>query len=397
MSETGMKKERRNGETENRGGGIFLRFSDSPFLRFMVVMVLLLLGTSPGFTEKPPEFKPALPGWKYVFPRDHGAHRQFKTEWWYYNGHLKDSAGNGYGYQVTFFRVGLIAGKPPSNGSRWRVREVYMAHLAVTDIHNKTFLYQEKADRGNLGLAGADEGRYRVWVENWKVSEEGQGHQITAGDRDLGLFLRLMPTRPLTVHGINGVSQKGDGKGRASHYYSLTRMETKGILRIKGKEIPVTGLSWMDHEFGSNQLAENQIGWDWFSVQLNNGMDLMIYQLRRQDGLADPHSSGTLVLSDSRKVHLPWSEIKLRPLSFWKSAHSGATYPASWEIDLPHHDLKLSLVPPVADQELMTQKSTGVTYWEGTVKVKGTYKGRAVEGEGYVEMTGYDTRFRPKI
>jgi predicted secreted hydrolase len=352
---------------------------------------------NPAYPEKPPDFRPALPGWPYVFPRDHGPHREFKTEWWYYNGHLKDNGGNRFGYQVTFFRVGLIPGPLPAGGSRWRVREVYMAHLTITDIRNKTFLFHEKADRGNLDLAGADEGRYRVWVENWKAEEAGQGHQITAGDRDLGLSLQLIPTRIPIIHGINGISQKGAGIGQASHYYSLTRLETKGVLNLRGKTIPVTGLSWMDHEFGSNQLQADQVGWDWFSIQLDNGMDLMIYQLRHSDGRVDPHSSGTLVLADSRTSHLPLSGFKLRTLGFWKSPHSQATYPASWEIYLPQEELRLELVPLAADQELRTPKSTRVTYWEGAVKVNGKVRGRPVEGHGYVELTGYEKRFRPKL
>lgn len=374
------------------------RFLVAPILRFLIIMLLfLLIGTGLGFTEQTPEFKPALPGWRYEFPGDHGVHREFKTEWWYYNGHLKDSQGRRFGYQVTFFRVGLIPGKLPIKGSRWQIRDVYLAHLAVTDIENKTFLYREKADRGNLGLAGADKNKYHVWVETWEVIEKGKGHQIKAGDSDLSLSLNVVPTRLPVVHGINGVSQKGASRGQASHYYSLTRLETKGVLKINGKEIPVTGISWMDHEFGSNQLAGRQVGWDWFSLQLHNGMDLMIYQLRQEDGRVDPHSSGTLVLPDSRKIHLPLTAIQLRNLGFWKSSQSQATYPASWKIELPGHDLKLTVVPFVADQELLTQRSTGVTYWEGAVKVQGTYKGRAVDGEGYVELTGYDKRFRPKI
>lgn len=400
----GEAGKRSNGEMRNKFSQssisrflVLLRFADSPLLRFVIIILLFLsIGTGLGFAEKLPEFQPALPGWRYEFPRDHGVHREFKTEWWYYNGHLKDSQGHRYGYQVTFFRVGLIPGKLPPDGSRWQIRDVYLAHLAVTDIDNKTFLYQEKADRGNLGLAGADDNKYHVWVENWEVMEKGKGHHLKAGDSDLSLLLDLVPTRPPIIHGINGVSQKGADRGQASHYYSLTRLETKGILELKGKKIPVTGISWMDHEFGSNQLAEKQIGWDWFSVQLNNGMDLMIYHLR-QEGRVDPHSSGTLVLPDSRTIHLPLSALRLRSLSAWKSPRSTATYPASWEIELPGHDLKLMVIPLVTDQELMTQKSTGVTYWEGAVKVQGTYKGRAVEGEGYVELTGYDKRFRPKI
>jgi predicted secreted hydrolase len=367
----------------------------SPVTLFTILFLFMAL--DPAFSGKPADFKPALPGWRYVFPRDHGAHREFKTEWWYYNGHLEDSSGNSYGYQMTFFRVGLIPGRLLTGGSRWRVREVYLAHLTITDVRHKTFLFQEKADRGNLGLAGADEGRYRVWVENWKADQNGQWHQITAGDRELGFSLKLIPLRAPVIHGVNGVSQKGAGIGRASHYYSITRMETTGILKIKGKEISVRGLSWMDHEFGTNQLAENQTGWDWFSVQLSNGVDLMIYQLRQQGGGVDPNSSGTMILSDSQKVHLPWSEIDLRSLSSWKSTQSSATYPASWAIDLPRHEMRLSLTPVLVDQELLTPKSTGVTYWEGKVKVQGTYKGRPIEGEGYVELTGYDRRFRPKI
>jgi predicted secreted hydrolase len=202
---------------------------------------------------------------------------------------------------------------------------------------------------------------------------------------------------PPLIHGVDGITRKGAGPGQASHYYSMTRMETKGYLTLKGEKFQVTGLSWMDHEFGSNQLQKTQIGWDWFSLQLDNGMDLMIYQLRQEDGEADPNSSGTLSGPDFRKIHLLLSEIKIRVLTLWKSTRSGATYPASWEIYLPQHDLRLELFPSVADQELMTPKSTRITYWEGLVRVKGSYKGRVVEGKGYVEMTGYDRRFPPKI
>jgi predicted secreted hydrolase len=363
----------------------------------LLASIILFIFVNQAGSEKNLTFKPALPGWKYEFPRDHRVHREFKTEWWYYNGHLKGSEGKKFGFQVTFFRVGLIPGPMPKEGSRWQIRDVVMAHLAVTDIPNKTFLYQEKTGRANLGLAGTDTDRYRVWVENWEVIEEGKGHRIQVGEGDFSLSLNLTPTGPPLIHGLNGIIKKGDGAGQAAHYYSITRMDTQGYIKIKGKQIPVTGLSWMDHEFGSNQLQETQTGWDWFSLQLDNGMDLMIYQIRHEDGRVDPNSSGTLIGLERRKIHLSLSEIKLRVLNFWKSFRSGATYPASWEIQLPQHDLRLQLVPLMADQELMTPRSTGITYWEGIVKVNGTYQGRLVKGEGYVEMTGYDQRFRPKI
>ena len=375
-------------------------FFPLPGHRLLVILLpsllLLIYGTQVIAAEKL-GFKQALPGWEYEFPRDHRAHREFKTEWWYYNGYLRGPEEKNFGFQVTFFRVGLLPGSLPREGSQWRIRDVIMAHLAVTDINKKTFFYQEKAGRANLGLAGADLDQYRVWVDNWQVVEEGKGHQIQAGGGDLSLSLKIIPTGPPLIHGVNGVVKKGTGTGRASHYYSMTRMETKGFLKIKGKEFPVTGVSWMDHEFGSNLLEKTQVGWDWFSLQLDNGMDLMIYQLRHEDGRVDSNSSGTLAGADSRKIHLSLSDIKLRVLNYWKSSRSGAAYPASWEIYLPQQDLRLALEPWVADQELMTPKSTGITYWEGIVRVKGTYKGRVVGGKGYVEMTGYDRRFRPKI
>jgi predicted secreted hydrolase len=363
----------------------------------LLLSIFLLIVTSQAMAAEKLAFQPALPGWKYEFPRDHRVHREFKTEWWYYNGYLKGPDGRIFGYQFTFFRVGLVPGPAPQGSSRWRIQDVYLAHLAISDISKKEFLYREKAGRDSLGLAGADDNQYRVWIENWKVLEEGKGHQIQAGDADLSLSLKIIPTGPPLIHGTNGVIRKGGGAGQAAHYYSMPRMETKGILRIKGKEIPVTGISWMDHEFGSNQLQGTQIGWDWFSLQLDNGMDLMIYQLRHEDGRVDPNSSGTLAGADFHPIHLLLSEIKLRVLNFWKSSRSGAAYPASWEVYLPQYDLRLELVPLMSDQELMTPRSTGVTYWEGIVKVKGTYKGRIVTGNGYVEMTGYDRRFRPKI
>ena len=410
LGNTVMKEKRRRSEREKRRRGDiakgFLSFpassfpliSASPLLRFilkacLIFLLFIPLAYSAGF----PDFKPALPGWKYVFPRDHGAHPDFKTEWWYYNGHLRDASGNEYGYQMTFFRVALVPAPSPSGSSRWRFRDVYLAHLTVTDVQGKTFLFKEEAERGSLGLAGADEGRYRVWVDTWKADQDGRGHQITAGNEELGFSLGLSPLRAPIIHGINGVSQKGSGEGRASHYYSLTRMATTGILRIRGREIPVSGLSWMDHEFGSNQLADYQTGWDWFSLQLSNGVDVMVYQLRGINGEADPYSSGTLVLPDGQSIHLPWPAIRLHSYGSWKSPKSGATYPASWEINLPQYELALALTPVLADQELLTPKSTRVTYWEGKVTVRGTYKGRPIEGQGYVELTGYDKRYRPKI
>jgi predicted secreted hydrolase len=343
------------------------------------------------------EFQPARPGWTYRFPRDHGAHREFKTEWWYYNGHLREARGRVFGYQLTFFRVGLTRERPATQGSRWRAREVILAHLAVTDRRGKRFQFREKAGRANLGLAGAETGRYRVWIENWQAAGRAGVQVLQAGDSSLGLDLTLTPATAPIVHGFQGISQKGEGIGRASHYYSLTRIPTKGRLRMAGEAWDVEGLSWMDHEFGSNQLQPHQVGWDWFALQVTESLDLMIYQIRHQDGKADPHSSGTLVLPNRQVIALRRSDFSVRVFQYWPSPRSGARYPSGWEISLPAQGLSLRLLPWVADQELVTAKSTRVTYWEGAVSITGTWRGRQVQGNGYVEMTGYDRRFLPRI
>ena len=359
--------------------------------------VLIRPGMISGQDRAVEGFKPALPGRAFSFPADHRAHPEYKTEWWYYNGQLRDAAGHRYGYQLTFFRVGLRPGPVPRQGSRWSLREVYLAHLAVTDVRRKKFSFAEKASRGNLGLAGAETGRYRVWIENWSVSEEGQAQVLIAGDRRLGLNLRASPSGPPVIHGSGGISRKGAGTGQASHYYSLTRMATQGRITVQGRTMEVRGLSWMDHEFGSNQLQADQVGWDWFSLNLGDEAELMLYQIRHRDGRIDPHSSGTVVFKDRVPQPLSREDFSIQVLKTWTSPRSRATYPAVWRIAVPRQDLIIRVTPVLDDQELMTPKSTRVTYWEGLVTAEGTRAGRAVKGQGYVEMTGYDPRFAPRL
>ncbi len=370
--------------------------------RWGILVAIILVGLAwpvlgPGQDREAEGFKPALPGRAFAFPEDHRAHPGYKTEWWYYNGQLKDAEGRRYGYQLTFFRVGIRPGPVSSRGSRWRVREVYLAHLAVTDVDQQRFSYLEKVSRGNLGLAGAETGRYRVWIENWSVAEEGKAQVLNAGDRSLGLHLQVFPTNPPVIHGVDGISRKGAGTGQASHYYSLTRMVTGGEITLNGRAVKVQGLSWMDHEFGSNQLQPNQIGWDWFSLNLGDQTELMLYQIRERNRQIGPYSSGTMV-SQGRAPHpLSRDDFSIEVLRTWKSPHSQATYPAGWQIAVPRQHLNLRVTPVLNDQELMTLKSTRVTYWEGLVTAEGTYRGQPVKGQGYVEMTGYDLRFAPRL
>jgi predicted secreted hydrolase len=224
-----------------------------------------------------------------------------------------------------------------------------------------------------------------------------QNHLLKAGGKDFGIELLLLPEKNPVIHGKNGISQKAEGEGFASHYYSITRLKTEGKIFLKGKEFSVQGMGWMDHEFGSNQLRQYQIGWDWFSIQLDNGVDLMLYQIRHKDGKPDLYSSGTIIFPDGRSDHLPFKEFQIDSLDRWKSPKSKATYPSRWKIKVPRYGIELNLSPMIKDQELITEASTRVTYWEGSVKIEGISQGHPIKGRGYAELTGYAKPFNKGI
>ena len=336
----------------------------------------------------------ALPNRKISFPQDHFSHPDFRTEWWYYTGHLETEGGRSYGYQVTFFRYGLRDRQKEESGRLPLFTELYMAHFALSDKRAKRFVFRDRVNRGHHGKAGALSTRYLIWNEDWKVELNGASHVITVKDRKRVLKLRLTPTKPPVLHGQNGLSRKGEGKGRASYYYSLTRLKTEGEVEIGGIREKVRGLSWMDHEFGSDQLAEHQVGWDWFSLQLDNQTEIMLYLIRRKDGSADSYSSGTLVYENGTARHLTLAEFQVQALRKWKSPQSGGTYPMGWKISIPAEGVSLKVIPFFSEQELDTRKSTRVTYWEGAVQVQGVFGKYSVGGLGYVEMTGYAGRLK---
>ncbi len=370
---------------------------------FVIVLIASYLSTSVLFAQ---DFKRALPGRTFSFPQDHFSHPEFKTEWWYYSGHLKSRDGQEetFGFQLTFFRTGLTR-ETRNPKSKWSIENLYFAHLAITDESKKKFQFLEKINRGSLGQAGAtsfstNEKTFHVWIEDWQVEGRGAGlkdHFLQAGDKDFGLELTLSPEKPPVIHGEKGISQKGEGEGHASHYYSITRMKTEGKVFLKNKEVPVQGISWMDHEFGSSQLREDQVGWDWFSIQLENGIELMFYQMRQKDAKIDPYSSGTIIFRDGTSQHLFLKDFQIDVLDRWKSPKSGATYPSGWKIKILGQNIELTLVPTVKEQELITKQSTRVTYWEGSVKVEGKYRSDSVGGVGYAELTGYAKPFSKGI
>ena len=336
-----------------------------------------------------PSFVPALPGYDFQFPRDHGSHDEYRTEWWYYTGHLRTDDGHRYGFEVTFFRVGVSTAV--ESATRWDLRNLAMAHFAISDIDGKRFRYYEKLNRQSPFTASAATGRLDVLNEGWSATTmpDGAWRIIAFGGSD-AVDLVLRTRKPPAIHGENGVSVKAEGVGYASHYYSMTRLEARGS--VGGRNC--RGTVWMDHEFGSSNLRENQEGWDWFSVQLDNDTELMLYQIRRADGTVDPASSGSLVTSDGSVIHIRRDQMRITSSNRWKSPKSGATYPMGWRIELPAFRIALTVRPLLRDQELVTKGSTRVTYWEGAVDVAGSFENVVVSGSGYVEMTGYDRPFR---
>jgi predicted secreted hydrolase len=343
-----------------------------------------------GKSEGSFSYQLALPGRKLAFPADHYSHPDFKTEWWYYTGHLETESGKRYGYQVTFFRFGLRDRQRAESPEHPVIfTDLFMAHFALSDIASRKFYFRERINRGYADKAGAATDRLYVWNEDWKLHGDGNNHRFQVSDRGTELTLRLTSLKPPVLHGQNGLSQKAEGDGRASYYYSLTRMAAEGELAMNGVTEKVRGLTWMDHEFGSNQLTADQVGWDWFSIQLDNRTELMLYLMRRKDGSLDPYSSGTLVSADGSTKHLRLKDYRVEVLDRWKSPKSGANYPMKWRVTVPSEQIELEILPAFQDQELITNRSTRVTYWEGAAEGKGAFKNKPVTGKGYVEMTGY--------
>jgi predicted secreted hydrolase len=359
-----------------------------PAVRRSAAALLLLAAT--GLAAVPSDgWRRATPGRRMMLPADHASHPDYRLEWWYYTGSLDAGDGRRFGYQLTFFRIGIVP--EPTTPSVWAVRDLYMAHLAVTDVARQRYVADEKLNRAGVSWAGARSDTYYVWNEEWSTRLDGAAHVLSAASTDFGLELRLDPGKPPAFNGVDGYSRKGSEAGNASYYYSLTRMPTRGTITVDGSRIPVTGTSWMDHEFGTSFLEPGQIGWDWFSLQLDDGTDLMLYQLRRGDGSADEHSSGTIVNAAGASHTFGRAAFSLVAGRAWTSRGTSARYPVEWRISVPAERLDLTAQALVDDQEQRGSMS-GVAYWEGAIDVAGTHEGRPVRGRGYLEMTGYAGR-----
>jgi predicted secreted hydrolase len=333
--------------------------------RPLLVLLLAVPLVAAGFA-----YREALPGYRYQFPRDHFEHEDFRTEWWYYTGNVTDERGERFGFELVFFREGER--HADDSKSAWVIQDLYLAHAALTDAQGKRFVYEERLNRAGPGVAGASYAKSRVWNGNWSAQWDGENQTLDAIAERFRFHLQLKPETPFVIQGENGVSQKAEGRGRASHYVSFPLLAVSGTIQSGGASHAVTGRAWMDHEWFTEQLAPDQVGWDWFSVQLDNRTEFMLFELRRKDGSIDPYSSGTFIDASGAARHLRRDEFSLEPVSYW------GKYPVEWHLRVPSLHVDLTCRAVIPDQKL-------ASYWEGAVNYSGTQT-----GVGYLEMTGYD-------
>jgi len=359
-----------------------------------------------------PSFAQALAVQPLVFPRDQGAHPDYRQEWWYITGNLDATDGERFGFELTIFRFALAPGIPEpvlagagansgAESSSWRARQIYLGHFAITDVARHRFRFAVKSSRGALGLAGAKADPFRVWVGNWQIGADDvqkpnstnaqaqaqaadSAWYLHAAQPGYVLSLAAQPLPPPILNGDRGLSRKSGEPGDATYYYSIPRISVRGTIIRDAHPLRVHGLAWLDREWGSGSLGPQETGWDWYALQLGDGSSLMFYSLRDLNGAEDPYSAGTWVDAQGHARPLSRSDVRIQVLEHWADA-GGTRYPSRWRVVMPEFGLDVDVRPVLADQELVTSPR----YWEGAVDVSGTRSGRPVTGRGYVELTGY--------
>ena len=335
------------------------------------------------------QYRSALPGYRYEFPRDHFNHPDYQTEWWYYTGNLKSAEGHRFGFELTFFRQAVS--RDLKKVTTWEVQDLYVAHLALGDLDGGKFYHAERTNRSGPGIAGVNESLGRIWNGNRQIQWHGSDQELKAVDESFQLHLTLRSEKPPVIHGENGVSQKAEGPGRASHYVSLTRLSAWGVIELGNKKFEVGGTSWMDHEFFTHLLEPNQTGWDWLSLQFEGHTELMLFHIRRKDSSIDQYSAGTYVDANGKTTHLRSADFTLQPLEeTWTSPLTGARYPTHWRVTIPKLGIELEAKTPLESQELTSKSRFAPNYWEGAIVLSGRRNRQSLSGVGYLEMTGYD-------
>ncbi len=390
-----------------------VKFNNMVMQKAFLILGVMMGVASVALAEEsvPDGWQRALPGANYAFPADHEIHPDFKTEWWYFTGTLRTEAGKDYGYELTFFRQGTLPPTlqasrqtlAPEARSQFVQNDFKFAHFAISELSAGQFHFTQKISRGAFGEAGfgsvsvpatasPSPATVRLaWIDDWSLRPQPDGSWNISAKTDfpapMSVDLEVVPTKPPVIEGVNGVSQKAAGQGNASYYYSFTRLKTSGTLTVGGdKAQPVTGESWFDHEWASNQLAQDQIGWDWFCFQFDDQTELMLYAMRRRDGSVDPVSSGTLVATDGQVEHLKFGEFTLRATRTWHSKQTDATYPLAWQVEIPSRHLSFAVDSRLDSQELVLPP---ISYWEGAIRAEGRRGGQTLKGHGYMELTGY--------
>lgn len=335
---------------------------------------------------------------EFIFPEDHGPHPGFRTEWWYYTGNLFTEEGRQFGYQFTIFRSQMTPPDPIASdmayNEDWNTNQLYLGHFAIADIENEDHVFEERYSRGSAGLAGSQADPHRIWLEDWEISrietsaDDDRNFPVNINavmEDGSSLDLNITPAKPLVLQGEKGFDPKGPEEGNASYYLAFTRMGTEGIITKDGQEYKVEGYSWMDHEWSTSALGEEQEGWDWFSIQLSNNYEIMYYQLRNSDGSVSQFTNGSIIDPQGNKVNFKPGDVTLEVLDTWKSPHSKAEYPSQWNLNIPDKNIELSLSTVFSDQEM----DVSVRYYEGVLSIKGTMDGDTIYGNGFIEMTGY--------
>lgn len=352
---------------------------------FLIFLALVFFNFSGG------EWERVSPSIKIIFPKDHGAHFNYQTEWWYATGEAADAHGRRFGYQFTIFRRG-ISNKPiPESASAFAPRHIFAGHIAVTNVSEGKLVYSTRMRRQGGGFVGASEEKLDVYLENWEAKMKDNNTIVIAaedGESGISINLELKATKAPALHGVNGYSKKGPQEGNASAYVSFTRMITKGTIGVGGEKLQIVGESWFDHEWATSQLAPGVAGWDWFGLRLDDGREMMLYGMRRAPGDYLNESAGTIINKDGSTRSLTKNDFTFEVLNTWKSPRTGAVYPSRWRVRVPSEKFELDISAKVNDAELDTRETTGIVYWEGPVSVKTPATGQSL-GEGYMELTGY--------
>ena len=359
------------------GGSLFTGCDSEPFLRKEYSDVSSVLSHK----RVDSQFEKAVMPRRFVFPNDAGPHPRFRSEWWYYTGNLETADHRQFGYQFTIFRQAL-GSSPTGSQSQWRTNQFYMGHFAVTDVEENRFFSFSRMARGALGLSGARAEPYRVWLEDWEISGNHRAPGIVVQENDVAINLRLHSEKAEVLQGDHGLSIKSAGLGNASYYYSQTRLATSGTIRINDSIHQVVGFSWLDREWSTSSLGVDEVGWDWFSIQLDDRREIMLYGIRKKDGTYSSLSSGSLVLSNHQKVSLARQDFQITVLDFWTSPQTNIQYPSRWKIAIAKVGLEMEITPLISDQE----HRHDFVYWEGAVSVQGNDS----SGKGYVELVGYE-------